>query len=141
MVVLAIVDDACQAAGRNFESITNGTLRLYMRQSTGKSTDLCLHHLPNHLQTETCVELGRFSRQRDASFAKFHFTSQGVRADFKTLLKGLRNGTFLMKRTLQGLRYRDALEGGGVPPPPPSLRPATVSLTASASVNGICNRQ
>ena len=39
---------------------------------------------------------------------------------------------------------RDALE---VPPPPPhssrapSLRPATVSLTASAGFNGICNRQ
>ena len=33
---------------------------------------------------------------------------------------------------------------GGTPPPPsraPSLCPATVSLTASASVNGTCNRQ
>ena len=39
---------------------------------------------------------------------------------------------------------RDALEGAGVPPPPsraPSLCPATVSLTPSASLNGICNRQ
>ena len=39
---------------------------------------------------------------------------------------------------------RDALEGGEVPPPPfraPSLCPATVPLTASASFNGICNRQ
>ena len=40
---------------------------------------------------------------------------------------------------------RDALEGGGVPPPPPSrapsLCPATVPLTPSASLNGICNRQ
>ena len=40
---------------------------------------------------------------------------------------------------------RDALEGaGGAPPPPPSrapsLRPATVPLTASAGLNGICNR-
>ena len=36
-------------------------------------------------------------------------------------------------------------KGGGLPPPPPpsrtpSLRPATASLTASASLNGICNR-
>ena len=39
--------------------------------------------------------------------------------------------------------------GGGTPPPPPpprlpckapSLRPATVPLTPSASLNGICNR-
>ena len=41
---------------------------------------------------------------------------------------------------------RDALEGGGgTPPPRPSracsLCPATVSLTASAGFNGICNRQ
>ena len=48
---------------------------------------------------------------------------------------------------------RDALVGGRLPPPPPglvptpppsrapSLCPATVSLTASASFNGICNRQ
>ena len=41
---------------------------------------------------------------------------------------------------------RDALERrGGTPPPPPSrapsLRPATVPLTPSASLNGICNRQ
>ena len=41
---------------------------------------------------------------------------------------------------------RDALEGwGSYPPPPssraPSLRPATVPLTPSASLNGICNRQ
>ena len=39
---------------------------------------------------------------------------------------------------------RDALEGGKAPPPPsraPSLRPATVSLAASATLNGICNRQ
>ena len=40
---------------------------------------------------------------------------------------------------------RDALEGGGAGPPPPSrapsLWPATVSLTASARLNGICNRQ
>ena len=43
---------------------------------------------------------------------------------------------------------RDALEGREVPPPPPpppsrapSLCPATVPLTASASFNGICNRQ
>ena len=37
----------------------------------------------------------------------------------------------------------DALEGGEVPPPSraPSLRPATVSLAASAGLNGICNRQ
>ena len=36
----------------------------------------------------------------------------------------------------------DALEAGEVPPPSraPSLCPATVSLTASASLNGICNR-
>ena len=38
-----------------------------------------------------------------------------------------------------------ALEGGrGTPPPPstaPSLCPATVPLTPSASLNGICNRQ
>ena len=35
--------------------------------------------------------------------------------------------------------------GGGNPPPPnsraPSLCPATISLTASARLNGICNRQ
>ena len=39
---------------------------------------------------------------------------------------------------------RDALEGGEVPCPPfraPSLCPATVSLTPSASLNGIRNRQ
>ena len=40
---------------------------------------------------------------------------------------------------------RDASERGEVIPPPPSkapsLCPATVSLTASASFNGICNRQ
>ena len=40
---------------------------------------------------------------------------------------------------------RDAVEGGEVTPPPPlgapSLRLATVSLTANASFNGICNRQ
>ena len=42
---------------------------------------------------------------------------------------------------------RGALEGGGgagTPTPPsraPSLHPATVSLTPSASLNGICNRQ
>ena len=39
------------------------------------------------------------------------------------------------------LTLRDALEGGEVPPPPPmapSLCPATVPLTASASCNGIC---
>ena len=41
---------------------------------------------------------------------------------------------------------RDALGGGGVPPPPPpsrapSMCPATVPLTPSASLNGICNRQ
>ena len=39
---------------------------------------------------------------------------------------------------------RHALQGGKVPPPPsrpPSLCPATVSLTPSASLNGICNRQ
>ena len=38
---------------------------------------------------------------------------------------------------------RDALEGGGGTPPPsgaPSLWPATVSLAASASLNGICNQ-
>ena len=35
-------------------------------------------------------------------------------------------------------------KGGGNPPPPsraPSLCPATVPLTPSASLNGICNRQ
>ena len=39
---------------------------------------------------------------------------------------------------------RDALEVGEPPPPPcsaPSLCPARVPLTASASFNGICNRQ
>ena len=39
---------------------------------------------------------------------------------------------------------RDALEGKEVPPPPsraPSLCPATVSLTPSASFSGIGNRQ
>ena len=42
---------------------------------------------------------------------------------------------------------RDALEGGqGPPPPPPPCRapsygPTTVSLTATASFNGICNQQ
>ena len=37
---------------------------------------------------------------------------------------------------------RDALKGGEVPPSrPPSLCPATVPLTPSASLNGICNRQ
>ena len=37
---------------------------------------------------------------------------------------------------------RDALEGGEVsPPPPPGRCPATVPLTASASFNGIRNRQ
>ena len=39
---------------------------------------------------------------------------------------------------------RDVLEGGGYPPPPsraPSLCPATVPLTPSASINGIRNRQ
>ena len=40
---------------------------------------------------------------------------------------------------------RDAWEGGGVTPPPPSrepcLCPAAVPLTASASLNGICNRR
>ena len=45
----------------------------------------------------------------------------------------------------RGDRARDALEVGEVHPPSPSrapsLRPATVPLTASASLNGICNRQ
>ena len=37
---------------------------------------------------------------------------------------------------------RDALEGGEVPPSrAPGLRPATVPLRPSASLNGICNRQ
>ena len=43
-----------------------------------------------------------------------------------------------------GLTVRDALEGGEVPPSPskaPRLCPATVPLTPSASLNGICNRQ
>ena len=37
----------------------------------------------------------------------------------------------------------DALEGESDAPPSrvPSLRPATVSLVASAGFNGICNRQ
>ena len=42
----------------------------------------------------------------------------------------------------KGARGRDVLEGGQVPPPPsraPSPRPATVPLTPSASLNGICN--
>ena len=48
--------------------------------------------------------------------------------------------------TKLGVRERDAgrnvLEGGGVTPSrAPSLCPATVSLTASASFNGICNRK
>ena len=38
-----------------------------------------------------------------------------------------------------GGQSRDALEGGNSPPPPG--RPAIVSLTASASLHGICNRQ
>ena len=38
--------------------------------------------------------------------------------------------------------HRDAMEVGKVsPPPPPPRRPATVSLTPSASFNGVCNRQ
>ena len=44
----------------------------------------------------------------------------------------------------QPLGPRDALAGAEVPPPgsrAPSLCTATVSLTPSASVNGICNRQ
>ena len=46
----------------------------------------------------------------------------------------------------QSPRLRDVLEEGEGPPPPPpsrapSLRPSTVSLTPSASFNGICNRQ
>ena len=40
---------------------------------------------------------------------------------------------------------REVLEGTEVAPPPPSratsLRPATVPLTPSAGLNGICNRQ
>ena len=40
---------------------------------------------------------------------------------------------------------RDALDRGGSPPPPssraPSPCPASVPLTATASLNGICNRQ
>ena len=46
---------------------------------------------------------------------------------------------------LAGADPRDALERGGgrgdPPLRPPSLCPGTVSLTASASFNGICNRQ
>ena len=45
----------------------------------------------------------------------------------------------------QGVCGKDAWEGGRAPPPPwrgpPSLRPATVPLTASANFHGICNRQ
>ena len=39
----------------------------------------------------------------------------------------------------QGGGGRDALEGGEPAPPPPG-HPATVPLTASARLNGICNR-
>ena len=40
---------------------------------------------------------------------------------------------------------QECIGKGGLPPPPPlgtpSLRPATVPLTASARFSGICNRQ
>ena len=44
----------------------------------------------------------------------------------------------------EGDNQRCIGRGGGTPPPPsraPSLRPATVPLTPSASLNGMCNRQ
>ena len=50
-------------------------------------------------------------------------------------------------RVVEGLRVSQGCIGrwGGAPPPPPSrapcLCPASVPLTASASLNGICNRQ
>ena len=53
-------------------------------------------------------------------------------------------GAFVLTRKRHPPRPRDALEwGGGTPAPAraPSQHPATVSLTPSASFNGICNRQ
>ena len=47
-------------------------------------------------------------------------------------------------RGITGPRPAMHWKGGRPPPPPggrPSLRPATVPLTPSASLNGICNRQ
>ena len=45
---------------------------------------------------------------------------------------------------LRTFRVRMHCKGGGQPPPPsraPNPSPATVPLTATASFNGICNRQ
>ena len=59
----------------------------------------------------------------------------------KALWRGL--GRWVLPAVRVGGRGgRDALEGGEVPPSrAPSLCPATVPLTPSASVNGVCNRQ
>ena len=66
----------------------------------------------------------------DASIA----VAPSGRASGARRARGLRGGQGCIERGL----------GGGYRPPPfraPSLRPATVSLTANASFNGICNRQ
>ena len=104
VVVIAILDDASQAAGQGFESITSGTVQLSTRQSSDKSLSaLCMHSLPWRLSAATCVELGRFTRQKDNSFSKFKFTSQGVRSDHKSMVNDLQNGLFLSKRAIEGV--------------------------------------
>ena len=59
-------------------------------------------------------------------------------------LAGVRGATLPRAGLGMGVEGREALERGGAPPPlpgrAPSLRPPTVPLTPSASLNGVCNR-
>ena len=64
---------------------------------------------------------------------EIHLADAQVIGDF---FHGLREvGGRLGRNVLEGGRYRIPLQGRA-----PSLCPATVPLTASASFNGICNR-
>ena len=99
-----------------------------------------------------CVELGLpaggvhhrvpglLSRQRQSRETRSMESTARHPADHRLSL------CFCEHQLLQRPKGRDALEGGQVRPPPPlsrapSLCPATVPVTASASFNGIQNRQ